>query len=93
MALIREVAGDRVEAMAPTLQVFGLVMIPVGSDHAVREVQIMGIRPEDRARVGDFEQYLYHQAPPGAPMRRARPSFEVPDPLRLNSPAGQVLQG
>ncbi|WP_152049828.1 ABC transporter permease [Tautonia marina] len=94
MAAIQEAVGDRVDAMAPSLQLFGYAMIPVGGgEHLTREVQIIGVRPEDRAKVGDFAQYLVHQSRPGQDeLPRAEPTFHVPDEYRLNTYAGQVYQ-
>ena len=93
VAAIEEAAGDDVEAISPSLQVFGLAMIPIGGgEHLSREVQIIGVRPEDRAKVSDFAQYLVHQPRGGqSEPPPAEPTFEVPEHLRLNSPAGQVL--
>ncbi len=93
MAAIQEVAGDDVEAMAPSLQFFGLAMIDLGGgSYSTREVQIIGVRPEERAKVSDFAQYLYHQPRDGKEIR-AKPTFKVSEELRRHSPAGQVLEG
>src|SRR6516165_6425311 len=58
MARIKSVAGDRVEAMAPTTETFGLMKFQVGGQSITRQVQIIGIRPEERARTGDFAEFL-----------------------------------
>ena len=93
MAAIEEVAGDQVEAMAPSMQLFGYALIPLGGEHLPREVQIIGVRPEDRARVGDFGKYLVHQprVEEGEPTP-AEPTFHVPEEYRLNTYAGQIYQ-
>jgi len=97
MAAIDEAAGSDVEAMAPALQIFGLAMIPIGGgEHHTREVQIIGIRPEDRARVGDFADYLVHQPRSGSStiddpqqLPQAEPTFELPEGL-VTSPLEEV---
>ncbi|MBV8074939.1 MAG: ABC transporter permease [Planctomycetaceae bacterium] len=88
MARINEVAGAQVEAMAPTMETFGLMKIPFpGGKSITRTVQIIGVRPRERARTGDFAEFLFdHRG------RKIEPSFEVPERLRGASPAGQILQ-
>jgi lipoprotein-releasing system permease protein len=49
-------------------------------------VQIIGVRPEERARTGDFAEFLEDQRG-----RRVRPSFEVAESLRRRTPAGSLL--
>jgi len=49
MARILSVAGDQVEAMAPTMETFGLMKFQYGGQSITRQVQIIGIRPEERA--------------------------------------------
>src|SRR5438270_3258806 len=59
MARITAVAGDQVEAMAPTMETFGLMKFRVGSESITRQVQIIGVRPDERARTGDFAEFLF----------------------------------
>jgi lipoprotein-releasing system permease protein len=94
MAAIEEAAGDDIEALAPSLQLFGYALIPVGGGGPLtREVQIIGVRPQDRARVSDFAEYLIHQPRDGqSEPTPAEPSFHVRDEFRLNTYAGQVYQ-
>lgn len=89
MARIATVAGEQVEAMAATMETFGLLKIPVGGGRAIhRQVQIIGVKPLDRAKTGDFAEFLYRDH-----TRKINPpSLEVPESLRLNSPAGSVLK-
>jgi lipoprotein-releasing system permease protein len=93
MARITQVAGDQIKAMAPTLETFGLMTIVSGGGQTItRQVQIIGVRPEERARTGDFAEFLIddHQPKP----RPVPPSFAVHPRLRLTgSSAGQILQG
>ncbi|RUL87668.1 ABC transporter permease [Tautonia sociabilis] len=94
LAAIEEAAGDQIDALAPSLQLFGYAMIPVGGgEYLTREVQIIGVRPEDRARVSEFAEYLVHQPREGqADLPPAEPTFHVPEEFRLNTYAGQVYQ-
>ena len=92
MARIKSVAGGQVEAMAPTTETFGLMKFQVGGQSITRQVQIIGIRPEERARTGDFAEFLtdgkretdgsYHRIPP---------SFVIPESVKRNTPAGRLL--
>ena len=78
-------AGDEVEAMAPTMETFGLMKFRVGGQSITRQVQIIGVRPEERARTGDFAEFLVDgnatRQRPAIP-----PSFEVPEAVKLNTP-------
>ena len=46
-----------------------------------RPVNIIGIRPEDRAKTGDFGEFLVDDH-----NQKIAPSFEVTDELKLSSP-------
>src|SRR5262245_48019989 len=77
MALIREVAGDEVEAMAPAVETYGILSIFYGQETITRQVQIIGVRPWERAKTGDFAEFLFDDRG-----RRAPPTFEVTDAIR-----------
>lgn len=49
MARIRDVAGDDIEAMAPTMETLGMMQVTINGEPMNRPVQIIGIRPEERA--------------------------------------------
>jgi lipoprotein-releasing system permease protein len=87
MARIRSVAGDQVEAMAPTMETFGLMKFRYGGQSITRQVQIIGIRPEQRARTGDFAEFLIDKSD-----RRIPASFAIPEAVRMNTPAGSLLK-
>lgn len=93
MAAVRESLGAKVKAMAPSLQLYGYAMVQYGpGEYLPREVQIIGIDPEQRAEVADFAEYLVHQPHDnGGEPTPAEPTFEVPESYKYNSPAGQVL--
>jgi lipoprotein-releasing system permease protein len=87
MARIMAVAGSEIEAMAPTMETFGLMKFRVGTDTITRQVQIIGVRPMERARTGDFAEFLFDDR-----NQAIEPSFAVPESLRSRSPAGSVLK-
>jgi lipoprotein-releasing system permease protein len=87
MARILSVAGDQVEAMAPTMETFGLMKFQYGGQSITRQVQIIGIRPEERAMTGDFAEFLTDKHD-----RRIPPSFAIPESVKLSTPAGSLLK-
>ncbi|WP_337175543.1 FtsX-like permease family protein [Paludisphaera sp.] len=88
MARVKEVGGDDIVAMAPTMETPGMLRISRGGRPAeTRLVQIIGVHPEDRAKVGDFAEHLFDQE--GNPIP---PSFEVSEEVKARSPAGRELK-
>ena len=87
MARVKEAGGDDVLAMAPTLECPGILKYRFGSQSMTKLVQIIGVRPVDRAKTGDFAEFLFDEQNHKIP-----PSFEVSDKLRENSPAGAQLK-
>src|SRR4051812_40182904 len=93
MARIKSVAGDQVEAMAPTMETFGLMKFQYGGQSFTNQVRIIGIRPQERARTGDFAEFLTDgRREDDGHDRRIPPSFAIPEEIRLNSPAGSLLK-
>ncbi|MDR3636440.1 MAG: ABC transporter permease [Isosphaeraceae bacterium] len=88
MARIKEAAGDEVVAMAPTMETFGLLKFSIGDETITRQVQLIGVRPEDRANTGDFGKFLFGEKPD----EKIPASFAVPDALRARTPAGDLLE-
>jgi lipoprotein-releasing system permease protein len=87
MARVKESAGDRVEAMAPTMETFGLLKFQIGDETITRQVQLIGVRPEDRAKTGDFARFLVGERAD----EKVPPSFDVPKELHSRTPAGELL--
>jgi len=87
MARIREVAGDDVEAMAPTMETFALLEWTFRGQPITRQVQLIGIQPEERAKTGDFAEFLFDERG-----RKIPPSFAIPDRIKHDNPAGQMLK-
>jgi lipoprotein-releasing system permease protein len=87
MARVKETGGDEIVAMAPTLETPGILKYRVGSGTSTRPVQIIGVRAPERAKTGDFAEFLFDEK--GAPIK---PSFEVPEWIKEHSPAGARLK-
>ncbi len=84
---IKRVAGDQIEAIAPTTETFGLMKFRYMGQSITRQVQIIGIRPEERARTGDFAEFLTDDRG-----QQIKPSFEVSHAIKMNTPVGEVLK-
>ena len=52
MARIREVAGDKIEGMTATVEVFGLLTFQYSGQNITRPTTLIGIKPEGKAKVG-----------------------------------------
>jgi lipoprotein-releasing system permease protein len=100
IARINAVAGADVEAVAATMETYGLMTFRTSGQTITRQVQIIGVKPLERAKTGDFAEFLFTgrtlKGPkPGMTVdeRIDPPSFEVTEDLKLNStPAGAVLK-
>ena len=91
MARIKDVAGDDVVAMSPTMETPAMMKWTFHGQPTTRPVQLIGIRPEDRARTGDFAEFLVDDRG-----RKIPPSFEIPERAKVNNAKGfgqgQMLQ-
>ncbi len=76
MARIERAVGDKIAAMTPVVETFGLLSIDYMNQTQTIWVKIIGVDPVGKTRVGEFaEHLLYHRGP-------QPPSFDVPAPLR-----------
>ncbi|MGL4462958.1 MAG: ABC transporter permease, partial [Planctomycetia bacterium] len=75
MAMVRRVCGDRVESMAPSIEIFGMLNFQNQGQgpHIPRPVRIIGIDPKDRSAVGEFHRHLINEE------NRKNPSFALRD--------------
>ena len=87
MARLEQAGGDDIVAMAPTMETPGILKYRVGGGWSPRTVQIIGVRPVERAKTGDFAEFLFDEKGQKVP-----PSFEVPERLKELSPAGARLK-
>jgi lipoprotein-releasing system permease protein len=100
MARINAVSEGEVLAMAPTMETVGLLKFKIAGQSITRTVQIIGVDPIQRARTGDFAEFLFtgrkvfDRATRKAEEERiSPPSFKVSDELKLAAtPYGQALQ-
>src|SRR3569623_423742 len=58
MARIREVAGDYVEAMSPTVEIYGMLSFKYVGQYITRPVTLIGIDPESKSKVGTLAAIL-----------------------------------
>ena len=83
MARIKDAAGDQVEAMAPTMETFALMKWSFHGQPITRQVQLIGIKPLQRAETGDFADFLEDEKG-----RKIPPSFEISERIKLNNAQG-----
>jgi lipoprotein-releasing system permease protein len=71
MAFIQSIPdlNERIEAMTPTLEIFGMIRFDCNGTSIARPVHIIGIDPIGRARVGGFAEHLL--------LHKGQPSFEL----------------
>ncbi len=87
MARIKKIAGNDVLAMAPTMECPGILHFRVNGEVMTRPVQIIGIIPSERAKTGDFAEFLRDMSG-----KKIEPSFAVPLAYREKTPAGELLK-
>jgi lipoprotein-releasing system permease protein len=88
MARVTQVAGDDVIAQAPTMETPGILHFRFpGGQVITKPVDIIGIRPEDRAKTGDFGEFLVDDKG-----QKIAPSFDVNDKFKMQTPAGELLK-
>jgi lipoprotein-releasing system permease protein len=87
-ARVAQVVGDQMIAQTPTMETPGILnyRLPNGQN-IPRPVQIIGVDPKDRAKTGDFGEFLVNDR-----LQTIPPSFEVTEELRMRSPAAEILQ-
>src|SRR5437868_524296 len=63
MQKIREAAGEYIEAMSPTVEVYGLLTFRYGGQYMPRPVTLIGIDPPSKAKVGTLVEHLENYKP------------------------------
>jgi len=88
MAMIRSDPwlNEKIEAMAPTLEIFAMLQHKYNGAPVIRPIKLIGIEPEGRARVGGFAQHLFDER------NRAHPSFELSPEARQHHEQRQKLE-
>ena len=88
MARVKAIGGDQVIAQAPTMETPGILHFRFPGGQVIpKPVDIIGVRPEDRAMTGDFGEFLVDDHG-----QRIAPSFKVDDKFRERTPAGELLK-
>src|ERR1017187_6411100 len=88
MARVNDVAGDQIVTQAPTMETPGILHFRYPNGQVItKPVQIIGVRPQDRAKTGDFAEFLFDDHD-----RKIKPTFLVTDELKMNSPQGEILK-
>jgi lipoprotein-releasing system permease protein len=54
-------AGDRIEAITPTIETFGILQFRCRGTVVSKPVRLIGVDPQGRAQVGGFSEYLVRQ--------------------------------
>lgn len=63
----RSPAGDRIAAVAPTIEVFAILQFQFRGQTMTKPVRLIGVDPVSRAAVGGFSEYLVRQRGSAAP--------------------------
>ena len=58
MARIRQIAGKYIEAMTPTVEVYGMISFRYAGQWITRPITLIGIDPEGKSKVGPLVDYL-----------------------------------
>ncbi|HET6326156.1 MAG TPA: FtsX-like permease family protein [Planctomycetaceae bacterium] len=56
--MARKVVGDKIAGMTATVEVWGLVTFNFGGQFTTRPITLIGIQPDEKAKVGPLVQYL-----------------------------------
>lgn len=73
MAKIRQIAGDQIAGMSPTVRVPAMLGYYIGEQYHTQQMMVIGVDQATYAQVSDFGQFLQH------PENRARLSFDLKD--------------
>lgn len=63
MARIRHAAGEHIEAMSPTVEVYGMLSFRSFGQYITKPVTIIGIEPESKAKMGTLTDHLWNYMP------------------------------
>ncbi len=63
MELARQAAGEYIEAMSPTVEIYGMMSFQYAGQWITRPVTLVGIDPVSKSRVGPLVQHLQNYHP------------------------------
>lgn len=58
MAIARKAAGEYIEGMTATVEVYGMLSFNYGGHYITQPVTLIGVKPEEKATVGPLKDYL-----------------------------------
>lgn len=68
MDRIRQVAGEQIAGMTPTVRIPAVLSFEIGTEWITRPVLLIGIDSETHSQVSDFAKYLQHPANRSGPL-------------------------
>ena len=80
--------GDKVEAMAATMEVFAMLQYRYRGHPYTRAVRLIGVEPESRSRLGGFQEFLVNEQHKYEPAR----AFELSDEARARFHHNQMFE-
>jgi lipoprotein-releasing system permease protein len=88
IARVKQIGGDQVIAQAPTMETPGILHFRFpGGQVITKPVDIIGIKPEDRANTGDFGEFLVDDK-----NQKIKPKFDVDEKFKQQTEAAQLLK-
>ena len=63
MRRVRQVAGEYIESMSPTVEIYGMLSFKWGDQYITRPVTIIGIDPVSKSKVGTLTEHLESYQP------------------------------
>jgi lipoprotein-releasing system permease protein len=82
MRMIRQEVGDKIAAMSPTVEVYGMLSFRWGGQWITRPVTLIGIDPVSKAQVGTLTEHLENYKPrinPEDPLGPKLPALRAAD--------------
>jgi lipoprotein-releasing system permease protein len=95
MALARQVAGEYIESMTATVEVYGILSFQYHGQWIPRPVTLIGIDPGEKAKVGPLKDFLQSYRPTivdGIVTKPAQRSLDVPPGWTLTKSAQEYRQ-
>ena len=79
MRIANEVAGDYIEAVTPTVEVYGMLNFNFAGQWITKPVTIIGIEPDGKAKVGPLRSFLDSYNPVYEDKQVVRPALREPN--------------
>ena len=95
MALVQQAAGEYIESMTTTVEVYGMLSFQYRGQWITRPVTLIGINPGEKAKVGPLKDFLQSYRPTmvdGIQTEPAQRSMDVPPGWTLTESAQEYRQ-